>query len=246
MSGAGGAAYPASLSRRIIRAADRATLATTARKGKGGVGGPWPYASLVLPACDYDVSPLLLISDLADHTRNLRQDSRVSLLYDGTGGLEDPLTGPRVGLQGEAEEIEKGCPLLERYLRRYPAAQVYAGFADFHLFRVHPVRAHLVAGFGRIDWIDACDLVFDSGALRTMGAAELEILAQINESCSDLIDACARNFMQLPDSGWQAVGVDPEGVDIRAEGALARIDFDSPASTADDALANLRRFAGAG
>jgi putative heme iron utilization protein len=149
---------PAVLCRRIIRAAERVTLATTAVKGKGGVGGPWPYASLVLAACDGPGNPLLLISDLADHTRNIRADARVSLLYDGTGGLDDPLTGPRVTLQGEAEQVEDGN-LMELYLGRHPSADTYAGFKDFHLFRVRLLRAHLVAGFGRIHWIEAGDLV---------------------------------------------------------------------------------------
>lgn len=144
---------PAPFCRRIIRAASRATLATTANKGKGGVGGPWPYASLVLTACDHDGSPLLLISDLADHTRNLRADPRVSLLYDETAGLDDPLTGARLTLQGEAEQIEDGG-LMDIYLARHPSAKTYAEFTDFHLFRVRPLRAHLVAGFGRIHWIE--------------------------------------------------------------------------------------------
>ena len=149
---------PAPLCRQIIQTAERATLATVAAKGKGGVGGPWPYASLVLVARDHGGSPLLLISDLADHTRNIRADARVSLLYDGTAGLDDPLTGPRVTMQGEAEQVEDGR-LMEIYLARHPSAKAYAEFTDFHLFRVRPVRAHLVAGFGRIHWLEAGDLV---------------------------------------------------------------------------------------
>jgi len=149
---------PAALCRRLVRVAERAALATVADTGKGGEGGPWPYASLVLVACDTQGCPLLLISDLADHTRNIRADARVSLLYDGTAGLDDPLTGPRVTLQGEAEQVE-GSGLMDIYLARHPSAETYAEFADFHLFRVRPVRAHLVAGFGRIHWLEAGDLV---------------------------------------------------------------------------------------
>ena len=154
---------PAPFCRQTIRAAGRATLATTAVKGKGGIGGPWPYASLVLVACDPRGNPLLLISDLADHTRNIRTDARVSLLYDETGGLEDPLTGSRVTLQGKAKQIEAGrieeAGLMELYLARHPQAKIYADFKDFNLFRVRPLRAHLVAGFGRIHWIEASNLL---------------------------------------------------------------------------------------
>lgn len=149
---------PALQCRQIIRAADRASLATTSVSGKGGVGGPWPYASLVLTACDDAGNPLLLISDLADHTRNIRADARVSMLYDETAGLDDPLTGARVTLQGEAEQVED-AGLMDIYLARHPSAKTYAEFTDFHMFRVRPRRAHLVAGFGRIAWIEGKDLL---------------------------------------------------------------------------------------
>ncbi len=72
--------------RRLIRGRDRAALATS-------LAG-WPYASLVVTACDSDASPLLLLSDLAQHTRNLVADPRVSLLFEDTGEHADPLAGP--------------------------------------------------------------------------------------------------------------------------------------------------------
>lgn len=234
---------PGVQSRRIIRAAERAALATIATKGKGGVGGPWPYTSLVLATCDHDISPLLLISELADHTRNLRQNPRVSLLYDGTGGLDDPLSGPRVAVQGEAEPIDKGR-LLDRYLRRHPSAEVYAGFNDFHLFRVRPVRAHIVAGFGQIDWIEAGDLMLPAESCGTLAENEPAILANWNEEHGDLFDALARGLLHRRGKGWRATGLDPEGVDIRRGGSLARIEFRNIVENGEQAFAALRQRAG--
>ncbi|MGE5539247.1 MAG: HugZ family protein [Gemmatimonas sp.] len=136
--------------RRLIRTARRAVLATT-REG-------WPYASLVLPASDAEGHPLLLLSDLAEHAKNLKADPRCSLLYDATEGLEDPLTGFRATVMGEARGTEDTA-LLERYIARQPAAAQYAGFGDFRLYRLTIARAHVVAGFGRIRWVQASDLV---------------------------------------------------------------------------------------
>src|SRR5271156_4531104 len=88
---------PGETARSLIRAADRAVLSTSlARDGLAG----WPYGSLVLVATDHDLSPLLLISDLADHTRNIAQEPRGSLLFDGTAGAFDPLTAGRLSLLG--------------------------------------------------------------------------------------------------------------------------------------------------
>jgi heme iron utilization protein len=115
---------PAQAARRLLRGLDRAGLATS-QQG-------WPYASLVLAAVDHDASPLLLLSDLAEHSKNLKRDPRVSLLFDGTAGRDDPLTGPRVTVLGELAAVADPR-LVARFTRRHPAAADYAGFADFHL-----------------------------------------------------------------------------------------------------------------
>src|SRR5438445_1798380 len=118
--------------RSVIRATDRAALATS----QGG----WPFASLVMVALDHDISPLLLISDLSEHAKNIKAEPRVSLLFDGTPGLADPLTGPRITVLGEAAPIEDSR-LKARFLARHPSAELYAGVADFHLHRVSISRA---------------------------------------------------------------------------------------------------------
>ena len=83
---------PATLARSLARSRTRAALATSLNGA--------PYASLVLVAADLDASPLLLLSELAQHSRNIAFDPRVSLLIDGTEGRADPLTGPRLTLLG--------------------------------------------------------------------------------------------------------------------------------------------------
>jgi heme iron utilization protein len=143
-------ASDAAAARALFRAADRAVLATA-------LAG-WPYASLALPAADADGNPLLLLSDLAEHAKNLKADPRCSLLFDGTHGLADPLTGLRVTVMGEARPIED-TSLLARYVARHPSAELYAGFSDFRLYRMDITRAHVVAGFGRIRWVDASALL---------------------------------------------------------------------------------------
>src|SRR5215813_9295051 len=126
------------LVRDLVRRRDRAALATALPTP----AGPWPYASLVLAATDHDLSPILLLSDLAEHTKAIAADDRVSLLYDGTEGLEQPLTGPRVTLVGRARHTADDR-LKQRFLARHPDAALYAGFKDFHFYRLELERAHL-------------------------------------------------------------------------------------------------------
>ena len=135
--------------RELVREAGQAALASAlARDGSGR-----PYASLVLSACDHDGSPVLLLSDLADHSKNLAAEPKASLLFDVTAGRADPLTGSRASLLGELRPVAdraQAARLLARYTARHPGAADYAGFADFRLYRMTVESAHLVAGFGRI------------------------------------------------------------------------------------------------
>jgi len=223
--------------RRLIRQSTVATLATTGRPDSPVAG--FPYGSLVLVAADHDAAPLLLISRLAEHTKNLAGDKRISLLFDGTAGLADPLTGSRLTLLGEVEPATQPHQRA-RFLARHPSAETYAGFADFSLFRVRPMRAHLVAGFGKIHWIEAQALGFDASGAAALVEAEPRIVSHMNEDHADAIGLYATALLGAEAGAWRMVGVDPEGVDLRLDPARsARLDFESPIRDASEARARL-------
>lgn len=133
------------------------TLMRQSTAALGTVMQTSPYVSLVLTALDAD-GALLLLSDLAQHSRNIAAHSRVSLLFDGTAGLEDRLTGARVTLIGTIAQIDADESARAAYVQAHPSAAIYIGLGDFHLYRVTVERAHLVAGFGRIEWLEASAL----------------------------------------------------------------------------------------
>ena len=224
---------PGDVARRLLRAADRATLATSLAGGEEAAAGGWPYASLVLVACGHDAAPLLLISDLAEHSRNIADDPRVGLLIDGTAGRVDPLTGPRVTVLGTAEKTDD-AGLKARFVARHPSAALYADFADFHLYRVTVARAHFVAGFGRIHWIEAAEFFGNAGTW--LAEAESGIIQEMSGR-PETADRLARLATGRRVSGWQITGVDAEGIDLRREGSVARVEFPSRADSAE-AVAN--------
>jgi putative heme iron utilization protein len=237
---------PGESARRVLRGVDRAALATGQRDDAAG-GAGWPYPSLVLTALDHDGTPLLLISRLADHTRNILADSRVGLLFDGTTGLAQPLAGARVSVLGRAVPSDEPRH-RDRYLARHPDAALYAGFADFALYRVAVERAHLVAGFGRIHWIGAAELVLPA-VPAGLAAGEADLVRHMNEEESDAVQLFAGVLLGLPgdggprDGGWSVTGIDPDGVDLRRGGAIGRLDFDHRVHDGESAKAELIRLA---
>jgi putative heme iron utilization protein len=236
---------PGETCRRLIRSARSAALATLA----GDDAADEPYASLVLVAAAQDGCPILLLSDLADHSRNIARDDRVSLLFDDTADLADPLTGARVSVQGRARPLDgkdRGDPLLRRYLARHPEAEGYVDFTDFRLYDVIPERAHLVAGFGRIHWIDATDLLLDVAASAALAAAEPDILDHMNADHADALQAYAASAIPDAGDGWVMTGIDPEGLDLCRDGQFLRVGFKKrvdDATAAREILSELARQA---
>jgi len=222
--------------RALLRRAGQAALAThLAADDRVDGAGAWPYASLVLATADHDGSPLLLLSDLADHSRNLALRPEAALLFDGTAGRRDPLTGPRATLLGRVAPLAEDATarrLTARFVTRHPGAEIYAEFKDFRLYRMAVTRAHLVAGFGRIHWLPAAEVLFDTAACGALAKAEAAIVAHMNADHRDALAAIAAAQQPGPpgpdDDDWLMTGIDPEGFDLRRGAGRLRIDFDSP------------------
>lgn len=237
--------------RRVMRAVDRAALATALRGDHPAGGSPegWPYPSLVQVALDLDGTPLLLLSTLADHTKNIAADPRVGLLFDGTAGLAQPLAQPlagsRVSVIGRAERSEEPRHRA-RFLARHPAASLYAGFGDFAVYAVSVERAHHVAGFGRVHWIERADLL-PYPVPPALAEAEGDILAHMNADHADAVRLYATALAGMPDEtaeqGWTMTGLDPDGCDLRCGGTIARVDFDQRADDPASARVNLAGLA---
>lgn len=148
------------LARTLIQSARTAALATLDPDGD-------PLVTLVGCASLEDGSPLLLVSQLSQHTRHLLARPRVSLLLTDTSakaGKGDPLAHPRLSLSGEAVVIETGSDghahARSLYLASHPKAALYIDFSDFLLVRIRPRSAALNGGFGKAYQLVAEDLAY--------------------------------------------------------------------------------------
>jgi len=118
--------------------------------------GGWPFASLAPYAVTEAGEPILLLSALAEHTRNLQRDARASLFVQADDG-DDPQASARVTLLGTVEQTSE-ADAKDRYLQRHPQAADYFELKDFGLYVLRPTAARFVQGFGEMGWLDAAAL----------------------------------------------------------------------------------------
>jgi putative heme iron utilization protein len=211
---------PSRLAKSLLRKSRQGALATL----MAGTGAP--YCSLVNVATHPDGSPVLLISRLAVHTKNILADTRVSLMLDERAA-GDPLEGARIMLSGEAEVTDNDNRelLRRRYLNAHPSAEAYADFGDFAFFRIRPTGTHLVAGFGRILDLKPEQFLTEVSDAAALIEAEQGAVAHMNADHRDAMKLYATKLLGAGSADWRCTGCDPEGIDMQAERATLRLDF---------------------
>ena len=208
------------LARSLLRRSRQGALATL-MTGSGD-----PYCSLVNVATHPDGSPILLISRLAVHTRNILDDSRVSLMLDERAE-GDPLEGSRIMLMGRAEEAVASDEdiLRRRYLNTHPSAERFVEFQDFSFYRIRPSAIHLVAGFGRIVDLKPEQFLTDISDAGALLQSEQEAIEHINSDHRDTNSLYATKLLGAEAADWRCTGCDPDGLDLQAGGKTLRLDF---------------------
>jgi hypothetical protein len=217
-----------------------ATVKSLIRSGKNGAlatlmqASGDPYCSLVNTATAPDGSPLLLISGLAIHTKNILADARVSLMLDERRA-GDPLEGARVMIAGRAEKVSGGAELAlirQRYLARHPSAAAFVDFPDFAFFRIAVRDVHLVAGFGRIVTLEGAKVLTDVNGADEVLAAEAGAVAHMNEDHMEANALYATKLLGAADGAWRITGLDPDGADLALGDATLRLRFPERVTTA--------------
>lgn len=211
-----------SIARRLVRSARTATLATVGRDGA-------PNASYGAVATMPDGRPIVLVSRLSPHTRNLDRDPRCSLLFADAPPPpgEDPMTSPRVTLTGRMEVAEDGRA-RERFIRRNPKAELYADFGDFSFRTLAVESVHLVGGFARTARVRPRDFLVDSAVADQLAEMEAGAVEHMNADHADAVALYATRLAGKPAGDWRVVGIDPDGLDLFCEHDVARVAFPEP------------------
>jgi putative heme iron utilization protein len=210
--------------RRYLRTHRSGVLATLSAK----LGG-YPFGSVVPFVLDHDCRPVILVSALAEHTKNLAADPRASLIVHDYA--DDVQAGTRLTVAGDAARLPPADAAQAKYLRAFPAAVSLLALGDFSFWAIAPKALLFIRGFGRIDWIDAAAF---APPANTIAAAEDAIVGHMNaDHTAALADYC-RHYRGVVPVAVEMTGIDCDGFDVRADGRLLRFEFPEPAADAGE------------
>jgi heme oxygenase (biliverdin-IX-beta and delta-forming) len=199
----------------------------------------YPFGSIAPYTLNYDGEPAILISDIAQHTRNIKQNNRVSLtVFDPL--VDDPQSTGRLTWIGDAEKIDDAdLQTRDRYLRYFPSAKSYFETHDFSFYRISLRRARFIGGFGEIYWIEPEAMLVKNPFRDT----ERGIVEHMNGDHQKALFHYCELFGRSGVETATMIGIDSEGFDLLADNRKLRIDFDSPISTTEEARAELVKLA---
>jgi len=219
--------------RRFTRGQLSGVLSTISKRLDG-----FPFGSVSPFILDHAGRPVILISDIAEHTKNIEADPRVSIIVQPYS--TDMQTTGRTTVIGRAERLADKDELGPRYLRYFPQAKGYFAMHDFNFYRIEPVKIRWIGGFGRIFWVDPEAWLAVPGAL---AEAESSILAHMNAAHADTLRAYCRHVHGAQVAAAEMSGIDPDGFDVRADERVLRFDFAQPVTDAQMARAALVEMA---
>ena len=220
--------------RTLLSLVSVATLSTMSRKHPG-----FPFGSLMPFALDAAGRPIFLISNMAMHTHNLKNDPRCSLFVAQASVDGDPLGAARATLIGHSEPIppQDMATVRETYLARHENSLYWVDFSDFNFFRLQPIDLYYVGGFGVMGWVDAHE--YQTAAPDPLAASAPNILAHMNADHVDSMILLARRHAQLEATEATMTSIDRLGFFLRVkttEGMKgARISFLHEVATTEEA-----------
>jgi heme iron utilization protein len=199
----------------------------------------YPFGSIAPYVLNYDGAPTMLISDIAQHTRNIKRNNKVSLtIFDQC--VDDPQASSRLTWIGNAEPVDPSdTKIRHRYLRYFPSAESYFETHDFSLYCIRLRRARFIGGFGEIYWIEPDAMLLKN----PFGETESSIVEHMNQDHKEALFHYCNVLKMTAVDAVTMTGIDSEGFDMLADNRKLRIDFDMSISTIEEARATLVKLA---
>jgi putative heme iron utilization protein len=201
----------------------------------------YPFGSVVLYVLDDHGQPVMLLSELAEHTKNIRRDGRASVLVSSTVMPgDDPMALPRVTLIGSLSQVRDHdlATVRARFLERHPSAESYVGFGDFAWWILEVASVRFVGGYGRMSWVDLD--AYKHVQPDPLASHADGIMAHMNTDHADANLAYARALAGIAAAtSARMVAVDRLGFDLLASTPAGlqpvRLNFDEPVDTPEAA-----------
>ena len=208
---------------------DKIAILSTISKQHNG----YPFGSFVTYVSGWDRTIFLYLSDLADHTKNLKKDHRSCITIYKKNNSGDVQNSARLTLIGDLKKVQDSIyeACKERFHNFFPESKAYEQMHDFNFYQISITQARWIGGFGKISWLDSKN--WKNVSVDWFGSEE-NMIDHMNEDHSNTIRSALHAVHDIKDKEAVMIGLSIDGYYIRSKGNVFFINFDYPVCTSKE------------
>lgn len=198
--------------RRLLRSQELGVLSTHSKSMEG-----YPFGSVTTYMSSVNGEPIFYISDLAQHTRNINSNPKISLIaYSGDNSEDDANANARLTILGEAVQAseEESKKIAQRFYRLFPSSEQYKNVHDFQFYILKCHKVRYIGGFGEIHWISKDDWLIDTPDWTN---SEEGMIQHMNEDHQDAMQLILKDKLNISANSVEMLALNPDGFFIKAD-----------------------------
>jgi len=215
--------------KQLVRHATSGVLSTISKNMAG-----YPFGSVTPFMLDSEGNAYFYISDIAQHSKNMAQDAKVSLTVFVAAAEGDQNENARATLVGDCHKVTntKQKEMIKQFVTHFPESKSYEKAHDFAIWKLEVKRVRYIGGFGKIFWLEQNEWVGSSKPWTE--EQELQVVEHMNEDHQVAMIDILNSMGVSVNNHIQMLSVHTEGCYIKADERLVFVTFRRECRAMDD------------
>jgi len=206
----------------LYRSTNAAILSTMSKKYEG-----YPFGSFITYVSDKNRTLLMYTSDIAQHTKNLKTNSKACVTLFKLDTEYDKQNSSRLTLMGDLKDVpvDDLDECQERFIKFLPESKKYSSMHDFKFYKLEISRIRWIGGFGDIAWLNPKNWQDD---LPRWAKNEKMMIDHMNDDHANVLQSALHAQHGIKDKNASMIALTIDGYYVKSKENLYFISFDAP------------------
>ena len=206
----------------LYRSNNAAILSTISKKYEG-----YPFGSFITYVSDKNRTLLMYTSDIAQHTKNLKTNSKACVTIFKLDTEYDKQNSSRLTLMGDLKDVSEDNieECQERFVKFLPESKKYSSMHDFKFYKLEISRIRWIGGFGDIAWINPKNWQDDQPR---WAKDEKMIINHMNDDHANVLQSALHAQHGIKDKKVNMIALSVDGYYVKSNEEIYFISFEAP------------------
>ena len=206
----------------LYRSNNAAILSTISKKYEG-----YPFGSFITYVSDKNRTLLMYTSDIAQHTKNLKTNSKACVTIFKLDTEYDKQNSSRLTLMGDLKDVSEDNieECQERFVKFLPESKKYSSMHDFKFYKLEISRIRWIGGFGDIAWINPKNWQDDQPR---WAKDEKMMINHMNDDHANVLQSALHAQHGIKDKKVNMIALSIDGYYVESKEDIYFISFEAP------------------